>query len=86
MVTLTIPYLLCENQSLTHNNGCGPPSLGWPTGLLPECVPESPFGTNYFEVCVTPPANLDGTGYSSPLCSKDLVGNKVLGTIHRAGP
>lgn len=31
--------------------------------LLPVFVTGSPFGTNYFEICVTPPVNLDGAGH-----------------------
>jgi len=78
MVPITILYDLSANPSPTQSNGHGPPSPAWPTALLPEFVTGSPFGSNYFEVCVTPLANLDGAGNSYPLCSKELGGNEVM--------
>jgi len=86
MGTITIPHDLSAHPSPTQSNGCGPPSPAWPTALLPEFVTGSPFGTSYVEVCVTPPANLDGAGHSCSLHRKELGDNDGMGTIHMAGP
>jgi len=45
--------------------------------VLPVSVTGSPFGTNYFEVCVDPPANLDGAGNTCIRISEFTLMGKV---------
>src|SRR5262249_1132650 len=45
--------------------------------LVPVFVTGSPFGTYYFDVCVTPPANLDGAGHPCIRVSEFTLMGKV---------